>query len=229
MAKETFGILGGTCLLFNAPDEVLQNNIEYLFSSLVTPEALNILKHIRVTIPNALIERIHINVASRPALKQIEKGLALFINIYLIGNGVFVENSVGDPQQLQVLTVVQHSLFIHNYICFLLGVDRLDLLLNLCLQYFGDLQSGPVVELILNLLGELLRLDAVFNGLTLCGTLHVYKQLLDQRRHVLQKLVSHQNGLGDVFAHFGNVLNQAHLSASDDRVEDFDKETLIEL
>lgn len=42
-------------------------------------------------------------------------------------------------------------------------------------------------------------------------------------------LVSHQNSLGDVFAHFGNVLNQAHLSAFYDRVEDFDEECLIKL
>lgn len=51
--------------------------------------------------------------------------------------------------------------------------------------------------------------------------------MLDYSRHVLQVLVSHQNCLGDVFADLGNVLNQAHLSAFNDRVKDFDKECLI--
>lgn len=85
---------------------MLENHIEYLFSALVTPEALHILKHIRITIPNALVESIHINVTIRPALKQIEKCLALFININLVGNGILVEYPVGNPQQLQILTVI---------------------------------------------------------------------------------------------------------------------------
>lgn len=41
------------------------------------------------------------------------------------------------------------------------------------------MQSGAIVELILDLLGELLRLDAVFYGFALSGTLHVEEQLLD--------------------------------------------------
>jgi hypothetical protein len=62
LAEQTFCILGETCLLFDAPDEVLENNIEYLFSALVRPEALHILKHVGVTITNALVESIDINV-----------------------------------------------------------------------------------------------------------------------------------------------------------------------
>ena len=91
------------------------------------------------------------------------------------------------------------------------------------------MQSRSIVQLILDLLRELLGLDTIFYGFALSGTLHVEEQLLDEGCHILQMLVSHQNGLGDVFAHFGNVLDQAHLSAFDDRVEDFDEEPLIEL
>lgn len=91
------------------------------------------------------------------------------------------------------------------------------------------MQSRSIVQLILDLLRELLGLDTIFYGFALSGTLHVEEQLLDEGRHILQMLVSHQNSLGDVFAHFGNVLDQAHLSAFDDRVKDFDEEALIEL